>query len=62
MLSTYIRPGEITLDTTSLASAMAEPETPVSDAPGYAPEGAGLLLLGLLLALSPSEPKEPKSR
>ncbi|MFE4171729.1 hypothetical protein ACFRR7_06660 [Streptomyces sp. NPDC056909] len=58
MLSQTIRPGEITLDRYALGAAMAEPEAPCSDAPVYAPEAAGLLLL--LLLLSPKEPKEPK--
>lgn len=34
---------------------------PVSDAPLYAPQAAGGLLLLLGLLLSPKEPKEPKA-
>ncbi|RYJ23183.1 hypothetical protein CU044_5488 [Streptomyces sp. L-9-10] len=41
-----------------MTMAMAEPEAPFSDAPAYAPEAGGLLLL--LALLSPKEPKEPK--
>ncbi|MCL7378193.1 MULTISPECIES: hypothetical protein [unclassified Streptomyces] len=58
MLSQTVRPREITLDHHALTMAMAEPEAPFSDAPVYAPEAAGALLL--LLLLSPKEPKEPK--
>ncbi|MFJ9029658.1 hypothetical protein ACIRQP_14215 [Streptomyces sp. NPDC102274] len=58
MLSQTVRPGEVTLDHHALTMAMAEPEAPFSDAPVYAPEAAGALLL--LLLLSPKEPKEPK--
>ncbi|SFC36901.1 hypothetical protein [Streptomyces aidingensis] len=39
---------------------MAAPEAAVSDAPLPAPEGAGALLLGLLL--SPKEPKPAKEK
>ncbi|MFE3826937.1 hypothetical protein ACIBJC_01865 [Streptomyces sp. NPDC050509] len=60
MLSQTMRPTEITLDTDALGTAMAEPEAPLSDAPVYAPEAAGVLLL--LALLSPKEPKEPKGR
>lgn len=60
MLSQTIRAGEITIDGRALGAAMTEPEAPLSDAPVYAPEAAGTLLLGLLL--SPKEPKEPKGR
>ncbi|MEW1722420.1 hypothetical protein [Streptomyces sp. NPDC093109] len=56
MLSQTIRPGEITLDTAALGTAMAEPEAPISDAPVYAPEAGGILLL--LALLSPKEPKD----
>ncbi|MFJ7996339.1 hypothetical protein ACIQ7D_04080 [Streptomyces sp. NPDC096310] len=55
-----MRPTEITLDTDALGTAMAEPEAPLSDAPVYAPEAGGVLLL--LALLSPKEPKEPKGR
>ncbi|MEE1802073.1 MULTISPECIES: hypothetical protein [unclassified Streptomyces] len=55
-----MRPTEITLDTDALGMAMAEPEAPLSDAPVYAPEAGGVLLL--LALLSPKEPKEPKGR
>ncbi|MFC9428826.1 hypothetical protein [Streptomyces sp. NPDC056987] len=55
-----MRPTEITLDIEALGTAMAEPEAPLSDAPVYAPEAAGALLL--LALLSPKEPKEPKGR
>lgn len=58
MLSQTVRPRENTLDRYALNMAMAEPEAPFSDAPVYAPEAAGVLLL--LLLLSPKEPKEPK--
>jgi hypothetical protein len=62
-----------TLQTTSLVldkevieGLMAPSEAPVSDAPipslEDAGEGAGALLLGLGLLLSPKEPKEPKGR
>ncbi|MFI5756261.1 hypothetical protein [Streptomyces sp. NPDC051569] len=60
MLSRTISPAEITLDEHALGTAMTEPEAPMSDAPVYAPEGAGVLLL--LLLLSPKEPAEPKTR
>ncbi|MFE3600924.1 hypothetical protein [Streptomyces sp. NPDC059142] len=60
MLSQTMRPTEITLDTDALGMAMAEPEAPFSDAPVYAPEAGGVLLL--LALLSPKEPKEPKGR
>ncbi|MEV7427442.1 MULTISPECIES: hypothetical protein [unclassified Streptomyces] len=56
MLSQTFRPEELTLDTTALGTAMAEPEAPVSDAPVYAPEAGGVLLL--LALLSPKEPKD----
>ncbi|WP_199566427.1 hypothetical protein [Streptomyces corynorhini] len=56
MLSQTIRPGEISLDTTALGAAMTEPEAPVSDAPVYAPEAGGVLLL--LALLSPKEPRD----
>ncbi|MFF5563271.1 hypothetical protein ACFY7Z_14415 [Streptomyces sp. NPDC012623] len=56
MLSQTIRQEEITLDTTALGMAMAEPEAPVSDAPVYAPEAGGVLLL--LALLSPKEPRD----
>lgn len=45
-------------DTMALGAAMVETEAAVSDAPTYAPEATGALLLGLLI--SPKEPKEPK--
>lgn len=60
MLAQTLRPREITLDAQALGAAMAEPEAPVSDAPVYAPEAGGVLLL--LALLSPKEPKEPKGR
>ncbi|EPH41514.1 hypothetical protein ABT390_22715 [Streptomyces aurantiacus] len=47
-------------DTTVLGTAMVEPEAALSDAPTYAPEAKGELLLGLLI--SPKEPKEPKGK
>ncbi|MEV7085317.1 hypothetical protein AB0O07_05335 [Streptomyces sp. NPDC093085] len=55
-----MNPTEITLDLDALTTAMAEPESPFSDAPVYAPEAGGALLL--LALLSPKEPKEPKGR
>ncbi|MFD7223088.1 hypothetical protein ACFV9P_18980 [Streptomyces sp. NPDC059892] len=58
MLSQTVRPSEFALDHHALTMAMAEPEAPFSDAPVYAPEAGGLLLL--LALLSPKEPKEPK--
>ncbi|MBY8849537.1 hypothetical protein K7G98_14050 [Saccharothrix sp. MB29] len=42
-----------------LMSAVAEPETAVTDPPLPVPSAAGALLLGLLLVASPSVPKEP---
>ncbi|MFK4066466.1 hypothetical protein [Streptomyces sp. NPDC029674] len=45
-------------DTAALGTAMVEPEAILSDAPTYAPEAQGALLL--LLLVSPKEPKEPK--
>ncbi|THC51914.1 hypothetical protein [Streptomyces sp. A1499] len=45
-------------DTATLCTAMVEPEAALSDAPVYAPQAAGVLLL--LALLSPKEPKEPK--
>lgn len=60
MLSQTMNPTEITLDLDALTTAMAEPESPFSDAPVYAPEAGGALLL--LALLSPKEPKEPKGR
>ncbi|MFH9071027.1 hypothetical protein [Streptomyces alboflavus] len=47
-------------DTTALGTAMVEPEAVLSDAPTYAPEAAGFLLL--LALVSPKEPKEPKGK
>ncbi|WP_030561928.1 hypothetical protein [Streptomyces aureocirculatus] len=47
-------------DTAALSTAMVEPEAVLSDAPKYAPEADGKLLLGLLI--SPKEPKEPKGK
>ncbi|MGW5737838.1 MULTISPECIES: hypothetical protein [Streptomyces] len=48
------------MDATALSTAMVEPEAVLSDAPTYAPEAAGLLLL--LALVSPKEPKEPKDK
>lgn len=47
-------------DTAALGTAMVEPEAVLSDAPTYAPEAAGKLLL--LLLASPQQPKEPKGK
>ncbi|MFI6642595.1 hypothetical protein [Streptomyces sp. NPDC050504] len=47
-------------DTALLGSVMVEPEAVLSDAPTYAPEAAGFLLL--LALISPKEPKEPKDK
>ncbi len=47
-------------DTTVLGATMVEPEAVLSDAPVYAPEAAGFLLL--LALISPKEPKEPKDK
>lgn len=47
-------------DTAVLGSVMVEPEAALSDAPTYAPEAAGFLLL--LALISPKEPKEPKDK
>ncbi|MEV7192050.1 hypothetical protein AB0N81_09590 [Streptomyces sp. NPDC093510] len=47
-------------DSAALGTAMVEPETILSDAPTYAPEAQGVLLL--LVLLSPKEPKEPKGK
>ncbi|WBB61210.1 hypothetical protein O7599_01220 [Streptomyces sp. WMMC500] len=43
----------------ALTALVDEPEAPYSDAPVYSPQGAGVLLLALLL--SPKLPKEPRS-
>ncbi|WP_329571396.1 hypothetical protein [Kitasatospora sp. NBC_01266] len=43
----------------AVTALMAEEESPVSDAPSYCPEAAGILLLALLL--SPKQPKERRS-
>lgn len=43
----------------TVASLMAEPEAPISDAPIAAPEANGLLLLALATVLGPkTEPKD----
>ena len=47
-------------EVTAIGALMTEPEAAVSDAPGPAMEGAGVLL-GLLLG-SPRPPKEPKHK
>ncbi|MFJ2774962.1 hypothetical protein [Streptomyces sp. NPDC087300] len=47
-------------DATTLSTAMVEPEAVLSDAPTYAPEAGGFLLL--LALISPKEPKEPKDK
>ncbi|MFJ4918624.1 hypothetical protein [Streptomyces sp. NPDC088725] len=54
-----MRQSEITLERDTLVAAITEPEAPMSDAPVYAPEAGGVLLL--LALLSPREPKEPKT-
>lgn len=42
-----------------VASLMAEPEAPISDAPIAAPEATGLLLLALVTLLGPkTQPKD----
>ncbi|MBL1067475.1 hypothetical protein [Streptomyces sp. 7-21] len=43
----------------AVADLVTHRQAPVSDAPLYAPEATGALLLGLLL--TPKEPKEPKT-
>lgn len=53
-----VQPVGTTVEATALGSLMVEPEAVVSDAPLYAPEAAGVLLL--LALLSPREPKEPR--
>jgi hypothetical protein len=55
-----VRPSATPEARLALEKLMVEPETPLSDAPLYTPSAAGVLLLGLLLALSPETPKEPK--
>ncbi|MFI7386643.1 hypothetical protein [Streptomyces sp. NPDC049813] len=56
----------LVLDKDVIDVLMAPAEAPVSDAPIPSLEdaggGAGALLLGLGLLLSPKEPKEPKGR
>jgi hypothetical protein len=42
----------------AVTDLMTVHEAPVSDSPVWAPEAAGLLLLGLALLLSPREPKK----
>ena len=49
-----------TTDAATLGTAMVEPEATLSDAPVYAPQAVGILLL--LALLSPKEPKEPKDK
>ena len=46
-------------DLARLSTLVAEPESELSDPPLPVPNAAGVLLLGLLLALSPGTPKEP---
>jgi len=46
-------------DVERLGSLVAAPESPLADPPLPVPNAAGVLLLGLLLALSPGTPKEP---
>lgn len=62
MLAQTVHSPVVAPDLAALRSAMAEPETALSDAPVYSPQaiGGGLLLLGLLL--SPTQPKEPKDK
>jgi hypothetical protein len=62
MLAQTIRPLQApdTVDVEALHSLMTETEAPVSDAPTYSPQGAGFLLL--LLLLSPKQPTEPKDK
>lgn len=43
----------------ALTALVDEPEAPLSDAPVYSPQGAGVLLLALLLS-PPKLPKEPR--
>ncbi|GAA2430523.1 hypothetical protein [Streptomyces macrosporus] len=52
---TTVAPAD-TAERHTVADLMAVREAPISDAPVWAPEAVGLLLLALLL--SPKEPKE----
>lgn len=57
---TAVRPVATPEDQSVLAALMAPTEAPISDAPLFSPQAAGVaLLLGLLL-LSPQTPAEPK--
>ena len=55
---TLVRPVVTPEDQAALGALMAEPEATLSDAPLYAPQAAGVLLL--ILLLSPVTPKEPR--
>jgi hypothetical protein len=46
-------------DVEQLGTLVAAPESALADPPLPVPNAAGVLLLGLLLALSPGTPKEP---
>ena len=59
---TAVRTTATSQQQSALGTLMAEPEAPLSDAPLHTPSAAGALLLGLLLALSPAAPKEPKRK
>jgi hypothetical protein len=59
-VQTAVRPIATPEEQSALGMLMAEPETPLSDAPLYTPSSGGVLLLGL--ALSPARPKEPKGK
>ncbi|MGV9279674.1 hypothetical protein [Streptomyces sp. NPDC003730] len=52
------RPTTGTRERAVVTALITEPEAPVSDAPAYAPQCLG----ALLLMLSPKLPKEPKER
>jgi hypothetical protein len=60
MIAQTLRSTDLALDQDAVTCVAVEEEAPLSDAPLPAPEGAGLLLLALLL--SPQQPKEPKRR
>ncbi|MEU4805805.1 hypothetical protein [Actinosynnema sp. NPDC023587] len=57
---TLIRPVAAPTDIAELSTLMVESESAVADPPLPEPNAAGALLLGLLLALSPGTPKEPR--
>jgi hypothetical protein len=57
---TLVRPVAAPADIAKLNTLVAEPETALADPPLATPNAAGALLLGLLLALSPGTPKDPR--